>query len=93
MTTDARPLGVVWITKAMREAWIVHGHVLHLDAMKRQLNDLYWPYVGPVAMHQEGRIVTVCESLVIEESLGMYVFVLNSLFEMERMREKYSTRI
>ena len=34
----------------MRKAWIKFGSMVFLDAMKRKMNSLHWPYIGPVAM-------------------------------------------
>ena len=46
---NQRPIGICWITNSMRKAWIKFGLMVFLDAMKRKMNSLHWPYIGPVA--------------------------------------------
>ena len=85
-----RPTGVVWMTSTMRQSWIRFGNTIFLDAMKRKLNNLHWPYIGPVALDHEKCVVTLVESLVFEESLDQYAFTINSMAEMEPRRGKKS---
>lgn len=87
------PLGVAWMTKTMKEKWVRFGSTLSLDAMKRQLNSLHWPYIAPVIFDHELRVGVVAESLVIEESHPAYGFVLQSIFEMEPNRDKSQVTI
>jgi hypothetical protein len=87
------PLGVVWMTQTMKEKWIRFGSTLSLDAMKRQLNSLHWPYIAPVIFDHELRVCVVAESLIIEESHAAYEFVLQSIFDMEPNRDKSQVAI
>jgi hypothetical protein len=77
----------------MREAWVPYGDVLFLDSMKRQMNKLHWPYIGPCVLDDELRVQPVCECLIKSESLDSYAFVLNALFEMETNRQKQTVWI
>ncbi|EEC42900.1 predicted protein [Phaeodactylum tricornutum CCAP 1055/1] len=90
---DVRPIGIVWITKSMRKAWIRFGSTIYLDAMKRKMNSLHWPYIGPVAMDHEMRVVPLCESICLGETLAAYAFALNSLEQMEPRRKLASIRL
>ena len=51
--------------------------------MKRTTNVQMWPYIGPTVMNELGKTTVVCESLMLEERHEAYVFVLNSMFEMD----------
>ena len=76
------PTGVVWMTATMRAAFELFGEVLFLDAMKRKLNSLHWPYVGPVVIDGDKEIFVVAEGFVVGEHHEAYAWVLNSLFDM-----------
>ena len=90
---DGSPTAIVWITAYMRKAWIRYGDVIFLDAMKRKLNSLHWPYIGPVVLDHEMRVIPAVECLCLEEANEFYAFALNSLFEMEPKRSKDSLRL
>jgi hypothetical protein len=90
---DGRPTAVVWITNTMRENWRRFGSTIFLDAMKRKLNSLHWPYIGAVALDHENRVALLCECLCLEEELEQYAFVINSLAEMEPRRKKSTIRL
>jgi hypothetical protein len=90
---DGRPTAIVWITNSMRKAWIRFGSTIFLNAMKRKLNSIHWPYIGPLALDQENRVVLLYECLCLVEELDAYAFVLNSLEEMEPRRKKSTIRI
>ena len=77
------PVGLVYTTKIMRDAFVRFGKIISLDAMLRQYNSLHWPYIGPVILDEEWQIVPVCEMLVISESHEAYAFAMNFLFELE----------
>ncbi|MGH7954891.1 MAG: hypothetical protein ACREOZ_02905 [Gloeomargaritales cyanobacterium] len=66
------PVGVVWMTPTMRSAFERYGWVVCLDAMKRQLYSLKWPYVGPVVLDENRSICVVAEAFVNSERLDMY---------------------
>lgn len=95
IATDAtgRPIGIWWRTGAMRKAWIRYGDSIYLDRMKRQMNEFHWPYIGPVVLTSEMQVQVVCESIIIEESLPSYAFVLNNLFKHGSRRPKESLRL
>jgi hypothetical protein len=50
---DGQPIGVIWTTRSMREAFVRFGDILFLDFMKHQMNHLHWPYHGPVVLDEE----------------------------------------
>ena len=90
---EGRPVGIVWMMKEMRRAWLRYGHTIFLDAQKRKMNKLHWAYIGPVVLDNENTIEVVCESLMIEESHESEAFVLNALLEMEPCHPRTSIRV
>lgn len=87
-----RPVGICWMTNSMRKAWVKLGTMIHLDAMKRKMS-LHWPYIGPVALDHEFRVVQLCESLCLGETFDAYRFALQSLESMEPRRKLTSIRL
>ena len=90
---QGRPIGVWWMTGEMKRAWFRYGDSLYLDSMKRQMNSLHWPYIGPVVLTSELNVQVVCECIIIEESLPAYAFVLNNLFKNGASRPKETLKI
>jgi len=88
-----RPTGVCWMTSYMRNLWIRYGDLLFLDCKKKDMNRLYWPYIGPTIVNNENKIGVVVESLCIEESDDTYSFVLASLQDMEPRRKLSSIKV
>jgi hypothetical protein len=87
---DERPDAVVWMAASMRKNWLRYGNVIFLDAMKRKLNSLHWPYIGLVGFDNEKRLAQFCESLCSGEQIHYYVWVMQMLEDMEP-RRKLST--
>ena len=85
---DGVPTGFVWQTGTMRRSFELYGEILSLDAMKRTMNDLNWPYMAPVVLDGDKRIFVACEGFVCGELKDAYGFVLESLFEMSPGRGK-----
>ena len=91
--SNSKPRGVCWITSDMRKRLIRHGHVLFIDAQKRQYNKHGWVYIGPCVRGHNNRTGTVIECLCIEESLDAYTWVLESLFMMEDSMKKEDIKL
>jgi hypothetical protein len=90
---SGRPIGVWWQTGKMRERWIQFGGSLYLDSQKRQMNVFHWPYIGPVVHTSAMKVATVCECIIIQESLPAYAFVLQNLFKHGPQRPKECLRV
>ncbi|MGH7954861.1 MAG: hypothetical protein ACREOZ_02755 [Gloeomargaritales cyanobacterium] len=82
------PSCVVWMTPAMRAAFERFGWFVCLDAMKRQLNQFHWPYVGPVVLDENRKVTVIAEAFVNSETLDQYAFIMKSIFEMAPGRTK-----
>jgi len=67
--------------------------MIFVDAMKRKMNSLHWPYIGPVALDHENRVATLCESLCLGETFQAYKFALSLLELMEPRRKLNTIRI
>lgn len=87
-------LGVVWQTAFQRECFRRWGDVLFVDAMKRKLNHLHWPYFGPVVIDCNSQVHTVCEAICCAERIDAYYFVIDSMFDMAAtVRTRAQTKV
>jgi hypothetical protein len=82
-TIDGYPEGIVWMTPEMKKNICRYGQVLFLDGQKRQYNRMNWPYIGPALKDNEMKVCLGAESIVVEESLKTYKWVLESMCDME----------
>jgi hypothetical protein len=92
-TDDGYPEGLVWMTPEMRKNLLRYGRVLFLDGQKRQYNSMNWPYIGPALKDNEMKVCLGAESIVVEESLKMYKWVLESMCDMEPFFDLAQIRI
>ncbi len=76
------PIGVCWMTPQMRANYELFGSYISIDAMKRQTNSLHWPYVAPVVLDKKKSVAVIAKSLVCQECLESFEFVLNAVFQM-----------
>ena len=72
---------------------ICFGNCLFLDSQKRQYNTMGWPYIGPVVKDSEMQVRCVAESICVEESHRMYVWITQMLSEMEPRFNLHSIKI
>ena len=75
--------GVVWQNSFMRANFKLFGETIFLDACKRKLNHLHWPYIGPVVIDSDNHIQVVCESICCGELVDAYAFVMRSLLSFD----------
>jgi hypothetical protein len=80
---EGRPEGICWMLPEMRSDLLRFGNCLFLDSQKRQYNTMGWPYIGPVIKDSEMKVRCVAESICVEESHRMYVWITQMLSEME----------
>jgi hypothetical protein len=85
--------GYVWQTSTMRADWEDYGNVLFLDAMKRQLNSVHWPYIGPCVLNSSKKVAVVAESICISERIDAYVWILRMIEEMSPRRQLSSLKV
>ena len=83
LNNDKLPVGLVWVTYTMRQRLLQYGDIIFLDAQKRQYNKLCWPYIGPTIRTNENTNRVIAESVVISEDIDTYVWILQSIQDME----------
>jgi hypothetical protein len=74
--SDGSACGYVWQTATMRADWEDSGNAIFLDAMKRQLNTIHWPYIGPCILDGYRRVAVVCESICVAEKIMAYSWIM-----------------
>ena len=90
---DNSPIGVSWVTNDMRNRMLRHSDIVFLDCQKRQYNKHGWVYIGPCIKDHENRIGTIIKSIVIEESIDAYCWVLSSMMCMEPKFKKENIKL
>ena len=84
--TEGEVTGCLWMTSTMRMNFEKFGGFICVDAMKRDLNTLLWPYVA-ITMHNEmGSICVGCEGIVLSERVEAYHAMLE--FQVSNSRRK-----
>ena len=86
--TSGKPTGCVWQTAIMRDNFERFGGFVAIDAMKRELNTLLWPYMAITMYNELNMICLGCEAIVISERKEAYKALLNFICD-----EKYSSRL
>ena len=56
----------------MRYNWEQYGFCLFLDAMKRDLNNIKWPYISVVTIDSYEQVRCCCEDIVSSERIDAY---------------------
>lgn len=79
---DGSITGVIWQTGYMRENFRRFGVALFLDAMKRHMNNLHWPYLSFCVIDGDGSSASAAEGLFCEERGAAHVFGVQSMLEM-----------
>ena len=80
--SNGRCNGVVWQTGTMRENFKRFGPFISLDAMKRAINKLLWPYFAVAMINNLNKICIGCEALLCAERDEAYEFLVRSLITM-----------
>jgi hypothetical protein len=90
---DGHATGIVWQTGAMRAAFNNYGQALFLDAMKRQLNNLDWPYIATALIDGWKKVCIGSEAIICGELENAYVWIVQCTVQMadgRRMDEIHS---
>lgn len=86
--SNGKCTGCVWQTTTMRDNFERFGGFIALDAMKRELNSLLWPYMAISMYNELGMICLGCEAIVITERKEAYKGLINFVCD-----EKYSSHL
>ena len=71
-SNQGRITGCIWQTAIMRDNFERFGGFISMDAMKRHLTDIDWPYMS-ISMHNElNSVCLACEGIVCGERVEAY---------------------
>ena len=72
-----------------KSVYVRFGRIIYIDAIKRQMNYLHWPYSAPVVLDEEWQITPIFGMLSLSESFDSYTLALSFMFDLEpHMRMK-----
>jgi hypothetical protein len=91
--SEGRECGFMWMTPVMRRMFELYGDVLFLDAMKRQLNSVYWPYFSIVLLDGFKKIGVAIEGIGCTERIDTYIWLVNGALTMAPLRKRESIKV
>ena len=80
--------GCLWMTSTMRKNFELFGSFICVDAMKRGINTLLWPYIATTMYNEMGMVCTGCEGIVISEREDAYKALIDFQLKFSR-RERH----
>ena len=69
--------GCLWMTSTMRMNFELYGGYLSVDAMKRDINTLLWPYMATSMWNDLNEVCVGCEAIMLSEREEAYMEMLN----------------
>jgi hypothetical protein len=93
LDSEGRECGFMWMTPVMRRMFELYGDVLFLDAMKRQLNSVNWPYFSIVLLDGFKKVVLAAEGIACVERIATYIWLVKGALSMAPRRKKESIKV
>ena len=75
--TNGQITGCLWMTSTMRENFDLFGGYVCVDAMKRGINTLLWPYIATTMYNELESVCVGCEGIVTGERVDAYRALLD----------------
>ena len=69
--------GCLWMTSTMRMNFELYGGYLSVDAMKRDINTLLWPYMATSLWNDLNEVCVGCEGILLSEREEAYKAMLD----------------
>ena len=91
--TDDKLVGCCWMTSHMRSNCERFGCAISIDAMKRGVTDMGWPYISVTGLNEAGKVCLMIESIIIVESQDAYHWLISNMFKMCPMRKPDSYHV
>ena len=70
--SDGEITGCLWMTSTMRNNFELFGSYISVDAMKRDINILLWPYMAVTMLNEMGNVCVGCEGIMLSEREEAY---------------------
>ena len=80
--------GCVWQTAVMRDNFERFGGYICIDAMKRHINTLDWPYISVVMNNELNNVCVACEAILFAERIEGYKSIINFILKNTNKRTK-----
>ena len=75
--SEGEVTGCFWMTSTMRKNFELFGGFICVDAMKRDINTLIWPYMATTMYNEMNSVCVGCEGIVIGEREEAYHSMLD----------------
>ena len=73
--------GGVWQTAVMRDNFEQFGGYICIDAMKRHINTLDWPYISVVMNNELNNVYVTCEAILFSERIEGYKSIIQFILK------------
>ncbi len=91
--SEGRECGFMWMTPVMRRMFELYGDILYLDAMKRQLNSVHWPYFSVVLLDGFNKIAVAAEAIGCVERIDTYIWMVKGALTMAPLVKRESIKV
>ena len=75
--SDGQITGCLWMNSTMRHNFELFGSYISVDAMKRDINVLLWPYMAVTMLNELGNVCVGCEGIMLSEREEAYQAMLD----------------
>ena len=80
--------GCVWQISVMRDNFERFGGYICIDAMKRHINTLDWPYISVVMNNELNNVCVACEAILYSERIEGYKSIIQFILDNNNKRKK-----
>ena len=85
---QGRITGCIWQTAIMRDNFEQFGGFISMDAMKRNLTNLDWPYMSISMYNELSSVCLACEGIVCGERVDAYSAMVQFVIQNNNKRKK-----
>ena len=84
--TNGRCTGCIWQTSTMKDNFDRFGVFFSIDAMKRGINKLLWPYMSITMYNEINCVCVACEAIICSEREESYNTMIQFVFKNSKKR-------
>ena len=84
--TNGRYTGCIWQTSTMKDNFDRFGGYLSIDAMKRGINKLLWPYMSITMFNEINSVCVGCEAIICSEREDAYKAMIQFVIKNSKKR-------
>ena len=91
--TNGRCTGCIWQTSTMKDNFDRFGCFLNIDAMKRGINKLLWPYMSITMYNEINCVCVACEAIICSEREESYNAMIQFVLRNSKRRSNENIHV